>query len=97
MTTKLRTAVATLAATLAVALTFAPAAPAQVFRPDVMKRKADLCQDLRGMYDSFVEGAVQIDGDTDGKNRSDDNAAYQDEQASHVLADAQNAGCGWAK
>jgi len=94
--TKIRTTIAALATTFAVAVAFAPAAPAQVFRPDVMKRKAGICQNYKILYDQQVQDAIQIDGNPDGQNQSDADAAASSEAANRTHDNAQKAGCGWA-
>jgi len=98
-----RTTIRTIAVALAAVFTIAgapgalaPAADAQVFRPDVMKRKATICANYKTLYESQVEGAVQVDGNADGQNQSDDAAAASDQQANHTRENAQKAGCGWA-
>jgi hypothetical protein len=39
---------------------------------------------------------VQIDGNPDGQNQNDADAAASDQQANQTLENAQKAGCGWA-
>jgi hypothetical protein len=98
----LRSSIRTTALALAAVFTIgapgalAPAADAQVFRPDVMKRKAEICRNYKTIYESQVEAAVQIDGNPDGQNQSDAGAAESDQQANQTRENAQKAGCGWA-
>ena len=96
---KVRTTVAALATAFTVALApgaLAPVAQAQIFRPDVMKKKREICENYKIAYDSQVAGAIQIDGNPDGENQSDEDAAASDQQANQTRANAQQAGCGWA-
>lgn len=75
--------------------TVAPAAPthiAQVFRPD-----PKVCKYLQTQYQANIEGAVQIEGNPDGRNPSDKDAAASDQAANETREDAKQAGCSWAK
>jgi len=99
LSTKLRTTIATLATAFTVLVAIGPlepAAQAQIFRPDVMKRHREICENYKIAYDSQVAGAIQIDGNPDGENQSDEDAAASDQQANQTRANAQKAGCGWA-
>jgi hypothetical protein len=78
--------------------TLAPSGPstaAQVINPKfIQKQKA--CQALRENYELHVGAAVQVDGNPDGQNASDDNAAAHDAAANDTRGMAQRMGCGWA-
>ena len=101
--TKIRTTIATLAATFAVALPLVAAGPAGA-KPissgshagPGQKKDGPSCQKLQSWYQSGIEGAVQIDGNPDGKNPDDDAAAQNDAFANMVRDKAKRQGCSWA-
>jgi hypothetical protein len=76
-----------------------PAGPqhvAQVFNPERMRDKRLTCQNLQTLYESSIESAVQIDGNPDGQNQSDEGAAAADKAANDTRNQAAKLGCGWA-
>jgi hypothetical protein len=60
------------------------------------KKKKKICENFQAQYEANVAGAVQIDGNPDGANASDSEAAASDQMANQALSDAKKAGCGWA-
>jgi hypothetical protein len=96
---EIRNTFAALAVALTVALApgvLAPAAHGQIFRPDLMQQKKKICDNYKTLYDGAIEGAVQIDGNPDGQNQSDADAAASDQAANQTRENARKAGCGWA-
>ena len=69
LATKIRTTIATLTATFTVAIAVAPIAQAQVFRPDVMKRKAQICKNLQTVYEGAIEGPYRSTATPTGRTQ----------------------------
>jgi hypothetical protein len=61
-----------------------------------MKNKARPCADLHTLYETSTASAIQIDGNQDGQNQSDADAAAADQAANETRDMGQKAGCGWA-
>jgi hypothetical protein len=69
---------------------------AQVFNPVKMRNKQKICDGYQAIYEQAVSDAVQIDGNPDGQNQGDADAAASDQAANETRDAAKAAGCGWA-
>jgi hypothetical protein len=69
---------------------------AQVYDPEKIRDQFKTCQNYYTLYESRVSEAVQIDGNPDGQNQGDADAAAADQAANETRDAAKAAGCGWA-